>query len=89
MRTLAILLLIFGTFLIYKTLQDKYTQKTQIIYQNLKQPIKLYWKEKATFWHTVIIQDQNGKLERFGSMSLIANHIGDNYNIGDTIKSIR
>ena len=62
-----------------------YTERTQIEFKNMEDPIVLQYKEKATFWYGVTLKDGKGKYHKFGNMSALANYIGDNYQINDTI----
>ena len=62
-----------------------YTEKTKIEFDRMPEPVTLHYKEKLTFWHSVVLKDGNGHYHRFGNSSALANYIGDNYQIGDTI----
>jgi hypothetical protein len=70
---------------IIKTASKSYTEKTKVKYQQLTKPIQLYWEEKNTLWYSVILKDAKGTIVRFGNLSKVANYIGKNYQIGDTV----
>lgn len=65
-----------------------YTERTKIEFDRMAEPVTLHYKEKITFWHSVVLKDGNGHYHRFGNSSALANYIGDNYQIGDTIPKI-
>ena len=62
-----------------------YTERTEIEFRNMEEPIILQYKVKSTFWHSVTLKDGKGKYHDFGNMSALANYIGDNYEVNDTI----
>lgn len=86
---LYILILNLGIAISYLTLkltQDIYTQKTISQFNQMKKPIVLINKYKRTLWYNVTLKDNNGKIMTFGNSSKLANSIGENYQINDTIK---
>jgi hypothetical protein len=63
-----------------------YTERTKFELEQMKTPVILINKTKHTLWCSVTLQDGNGKVYEFGNVSTIANSIGDNYSINDTIR---
>jgi len=62
-----------------------YTERTLIEFKDMEEPIVLQYKEKDTFFYSVVLKDGKGKCHKFGNISVLANYIGDNYQINDTI----
>ena len=69
----------------FELLRRSYTNETKYIYATMKQPVTLTWKEKNTFWYSVVLRDSLGRTERLGSMSKLANGIGWKYEINEVI----
>lgn len=63
-----------------------YSEKTLIEFNQMKKPVILYDKQKNTFWYSVTLKDGNNDLHKFGNMSSVANWMGDNFQVGDTIR---
>jgi len=64
---------------------NDYTERTRLEFNQMKQPIILKDKTKLTFWYSVILQDGDGKLYKWGNTSKLANSIGELYQTNDTI----
>lgn len=62
-----------------------YTERTQIEFDRMPEPIILHYKTKLTFWHSVVLKDGDGHFHRFENTSALANYLGDTYQINDTI----
>ncbi len=73
------------TFTILVVMSNRYTEQTKSVFTAMEKPVKLIYKEKITFFYSVMLQDANGNVVRFGNMSKFANNIGDMYGVGDTI----
>ena len=85
LELLAVIVAILVATITIKVIKIPYTKKTILKYEQMKKPVQLHWKEKNTFWYSVVLKDANGNTERFGNLSTLANYIGERYNIGDTI----
>lgn len=77
-------ILLLAAVLVIKGVSNSYTETTVAKYKQMPKPVQLYWKEKNTFWYSVVLKDTNGHTERFGNLSKLANEIGENFNVGDT-----
>lgn len=66
-------------------MSSRYTEKTKSVFTAMDKPVKLIYKGKITFFYSVMLQDANGGVVRFGNMSKFANNIGDMYGVGDTV----
>lgn len=73
-------------FCIY-VIKSSYTEETVSKYEDMKRPVVLHYKEKATFVYSVVLLDGSGEIHKFGNVSSFANWIGDTYQIGDTISN--
>jgi hypothetical protein len=78
-------ILLLAAVLVVKGVSSSYTKTTMSKYEQMKKPVQLHWKEKNTFWYSVVLKDANGHTERFGNLSKIANEIGEKFNVGDTV----
>lgn len=63
-----------------------YTEKTVSQFNKLKSPVTLFAKEDSMVGYDVQLMDGDNVLHYFGNMSGLANSIGSNYKIGDTLK---
>lgn len=78
-------LLSAGSIMFFKTTRANYTKETESQMRRMKEPIILLAKTKTTFHYSVDLQDATGKLYQWGNMSNLADFIGENYEVGDTI----
>ena len=49
-------------------------------------PVILYYKDRTSTRYSVVLEDGDGILHRWGNMSSVADSLGINYSIGDTIR---
>ena len=63
-----------------------YSERTVTQFNKLKPPVLLFSKSESMVGYGVQLMDGDGVLHYFGDMSSLANGIGDNYKIGDTLK---
>lgn len=77
------LVITFTTILV--AMSNRYTEQTKSVFTAMEKPVRLIYKEKITFFYSVMLQDANGGVVRFGNMSKFANNIGDMYGVGDTV----
>jgi len=63
-----------------------YSERTVKQFNKLKPPVVLFSKSESMVGYGVQLMDGDGVLHYFGNMSSLANGIGDNYKIGDTLK---
>lgn len=84
-KYLLLILILLSLILLINHERDSYIAKTVQTFKKMTPPVTLYYEEKTTFWYSVILKDSTGKLVRFGNLSIIANNIGDNVNVEDTI----
>lgn len=68
---------------------NSYSLETMREYDSMYKPVILKHKEKTSFWYSVILEDGNGEVYKWGNVSTYANHIGETYNVGDTISNCR
>lgn len=83
-RNLAKLMLVAVLFSLTSCL-DSYTERTKYELQNMQEPIILKDKSKMTFWYSILLEDGNGKLYKWGNASSLAKSIGELYEVNDTI----
>lgn len=67
---------------------ESHTTQTVRIFNELIPPVVLFSKEESMWSYGVSLLDGDGVLHHFGNASTLANGIGDNYNVGDTLKFI-
>lgn len=80
-----IIIYLLSSFAVILTINSNYTERTKQEFNQMKHPIVLKDKTKRTFWYSVILQDGDGKLYKWGNSSKLANSIGELYTINDTI----
>ena len=80
-KLMSVVVLIFTT----TSCWDSYTERTKYELKNMREPIILKDKTKMTFWYSIILEDGNGKLYKWGNASSLANSIGEMYEVNDTI----
>lgn len=78
-------MLLVAVFFSLTSCFDSYTERTKYELQNMQEPIILKDKSKRTFWYSIILEDGNGKLYKWGNGSSLANSIGELYEVNDTI----
>ncbi len=69
-----------------RTLNVSYTNETRIELSKMSTPVILYYKDRTSTRYSVVLEDGDGILHRWGNMSSVADSLGINYSIGDTIR---
>jgi hypothetical protein len=78
-------LILFVGYGVVRLAAFSYTKESVVEYKAMKQPVKLYWKKKNTFWYSVVLIDSSGQKVSIGNMSDLANDIGNKFDIGETV----
>ena len=63
-----------------------YSEQTSNMLNDMEAPVILLVKADNIGGYSVTLQDATGEAFYMGNMSTVANGIGQNYNVGDTIK---